>query len=109
MTLAFPEVSLGEARKIVSTIVRFGGEALRGPVEQVRRTALEAVRARGSVPSRGVLAERKSLVDPFVKYLLATHDGERIEHPNIIEAFNKGVRIEPDGKVTLHLDRKSVV
>ena len=30
------------------------------------------------------------------------HDGERIEHPNIIEAFNKGVRIEPDGKVTLH-------
>lgn len=30
------------------------------------------------------------------------HDGERIEHLNIIEAFNKGVRIEPDGKVTLH-------
>lgn len=30
------------------------------------------------------------------------HDGERIEHPNIIEAFNKGLRVEPDGKVTLH-------
>ena len=79
MTRAFPEVSLGEARKLVSTIVRFGGEALRAPVEQVRRSALEAVRARGHVPSLEVLAERKSLVDPFVKYLLSTHDGERVE------------------------------
>jgi uncharacterized protein len=30
------------------------------------------------------------------------HDGEKIEHPNIIEAFNRGVRVEPDGRVTLH-------
>lgn len=30
------------------------------------------------------------------------HDGERIEHPNIIEAFNRGVRIGDDGRVTLH-------
>ena len=30
------------------------------------------------------------------------HDGEPIEHPNIIEAFNKGVRVGDDGKVTLH-------
>lgn len=30
------------------------------------------------------------------------HDGELIEHPNIIEAFNRGLRVEPDGRVTLH-------
>lgn len=30
------------------------------------------------------------------------HDGEPIEHPNIIEAFNRGVRVEPDGRFTLH-------
>lgn len=30
------------------------------------------------------------------------HDDERIEHPNIIEAFNQGLRVEPDGRITLH-------
>lgn len=30
------------------------------------------------------------------------HDGEPIEHPNIIEAFNRGVRAEADGRFTLH-------
>ncbi|MCA2978039.1 MAG: DUF1285 domain-containing protein [Myxococcaceae bacterium] len=30
------------------------------------------------------------------------HDGEPIEHPNIIEAFNRGVRVDDDGRVTLH-------
>ncbi len=30
------------------------------------------------------------------------HDGERILHPNIIEAFNRGLRVQPDGKVQLH-------
>lgn len=30
------------------------------------------------------------------------HDGEPIEHPNIIEAFNCGVRVEDDGRYTLH-------
>jgi hypothetical protein len=30
------------------------------------------------------------------------HDGERIEHPNIIEAFNRGVRVDDAGRVTLH-------
>jgi uncharacterized protein len=29
------------------------------------------------------------------------HDGERIEHPNIIEAFNRGVRVTDDGKYRL--------
>jgi hypothetical protein len=30
------------------------------------------------------------------------HDGERIDHPNIVEAFNRGVRVEDDGRLTLH-------
>lgn len=30
------------------------------------------------------------------------HDGVRIEHPNIIEAFNRGLRVQPDGRVQLH-------
>lgn len=30
------------------------------------------------------------------------HDGELIDHPNIIEAFNRGVRVGDDGRVTLH-------
>jgi hypothetical protein len=30
------------------------------------------------------------------------HDGEPIDHPNIIEAFNRGVRVDDAGRVTLH-------
>lgn len=30
------------------------------------------------------------------------HDGEPIEHPNIVEAFNRGLRVQPDGRVQLH-------
>jgi hypothetical protein len=30
------------------------------------------------------------------------HDGERIEHPKIVEAFHQGLRVEPDGRYTLH-------
>lgn len=30
------------------------------------------------------------------------HDDERIEHPNIIEAFNRGLRVMEDGKYQLH-------
>ncbi len=29
------------------------------------------------------------------------HDGERIEHPNIIEAFNRGLSVSDDGRYTL--------
>ncbi|MBL9038684.1 MAG: DUF1285 domain-containing protein [Archangium sp.] len=29
------------------------------------------------------------------------HDGERIEHPNIIEAFNRGLRVDDDGRYRL--------
>lgn len=36
------------------------------------------------------------------RHLRWFHDGAPIEHPNIIEAFNRGVRVEPDGRYTLH-------
>ncbi len=79
LATAFSEVSLAEARKIVSTLVRKGPGALELPIDQVRKSALVALRDRGHVPRLHVLAERKSAIDPFVKYLFETHDGERIE------------------------------
>jgi len=30
------------------------------------------------------------------------HDDVIVEHPNIIEAFNRGLRVQPDGRVQLH-------
>lgn len=30
------------------------------------------------------------------------HDDALIEHPNIVEAFNRGLRVQPDGRVQLH-------
>ncbi len=77
MTRLFPEVSLQEARKIVSGLVR--GALLSEPVPQVRRTAMEALRARGHVPTLDLLSERRSEVDPFVKYLLRAGDGALLE------------------------------
>ena len=29
------------------------------------------------------------------------HDGERIDHPKIVEAFNRGLEVQPDGRVKL--------
>ncbi len=31
------------------------------------------------------------------------HDDERIEHPNIIETFNKGLRVDANGRVRLEI------
>jgi uncharacterized protein len=30
------------------------------------------------------------------------HDGVRIEHPNIVEAFNQGLRVNAQGRIELH-------
>jgi 23S rRNA (adenine2503-C2)-methyltransferase len=65
-----------EARKVVAAVHR--GE----PVERaagVRRAALDAVRAAGSVPTLEVRAVRRSALDPFVKLALATPDGHVVE------------------------------
>jgi 23S rRNA (adenine2503-C2)-methyltransferase len=69
-------LQLGEARKIVAAVHR--GEPLEA-ARGVRRVALEAVRARGNVPTLEVRAVRRSALDPFVKLALATHDGHVIE------------------------------
>jgi 23S rRNA (adenine2503-C2)-methyltransferase len=69
-------LELGEARKIVAAVHRGEPiEAARG----VRRVAIEAVRARGNVPTLEVRAVRRSALDPFLKLALGTHDGHVIE------------------------------
>jgi len=84
LVAAIPEVSLAEARKLVAQIHR--GEAVAAS-SFVRRTAAEAVRAAGSVPTLAVTAESASGLDPFVKYALdsggARFEAVRIplEHP----------------------------
>ena len=71
-----PEVTLAEARKIVAQVHR--DEPVHAS-SAVRRTAADAVRARGHVPALGVVTESASAIDPFVKYLLAAHDDARFE------------------------------
>jgi 23S rRNA (adenine2503-C2)-methyltransferase len=70
------DVPLAEARKIVAAVHRdHAVETATG----VRRVTLDAVRARGHVPSLAVRAVRRSLLDPFVKLALATQDGHVVE------------------------------
>lgn len=70
-------VTLGEARKIVSTVHRW--RSLDEPLQGVRRTSLEAVRSHGSLPTLGLRARQASAVDPFVKFALETPDAQLIE------------------------------
>src|SRR5690349_19084747 len=72
-----PELTLAEARRVVSAVHR--GRDLGGHVRQVRRTSLEAVRARGGVPGLELRSTTASRLDPFVKLALGTHDGHVIE------------------------------
>jgi 23S rRNA (adenine2503-C2)-methyltransferase len=65
-----------EARKVVAAIHR--GEPAEG-ARGVRRSALQAVRDGGHVPTLELRTRRDSLLDPFVKLALATHDGNVIE------------------------------
>jgi 23S rRNA (adenine2503-C2)-methyltransferase len=62
---------LGEARKIVSAVHR---DKVLAPMSGVRRGTLQAVLARGFVPTVRVVAEQASRVDPFVKYVIETGD-----------------------------------
>jgi 23S rRNA (adenine2503-C2)-methyltransferase len=61
-----PGVTLSEARKVIAAVHR--GEDIVAN-SALRRTAAEAVRAAGHVPSLEVTRELKSQLDPFVKYL----------------------------------------
>jgi len=74
---AVPEVTLEDARRIVSTVHRDGDVA--EPNSCVRRVAREAVVARGHVPALGVVSRTESALDPFVKFALRTRDDELVE------------------------------
>lgn len=71
-----PAVTLAEARKLIAQVHR--GEEV-AATSAIRRVAAEAVRAVGHVPSLELVTETPSQLDPFVKYLLAAHDGSRFE------------------------------
>lgn len=75
----FPELSDAEARRVVSGVMRHGPGLLSGPVAQLRRAGLEALRARACVPTLTVTSERASQVDAFVKYLFTADDGAALE------------------------------
>ena len=74
---AVPEVLLPEARKVVSAAHRFGFPL--GPLQGVRKVALAAVTQRCEEPTLEVTAERRSALDPFVKYAMKTRDGHTLE------------------------------
>jgi len=70
-------LALEDARRIVAQVHR--DEDPSTPSSGIRRAAREAVLAHGYVPELEVVAERRSQVDPFVKYALRTADGHVIE------------------------------
>jgi 23S rRNA (adenine2503-C2)-methyltransferase len=72
-----PALTLEEARRVVSQVHR--GEDPATPSSGVRRSAREAVIGAAFVPELEVRGMRRSQLDPFVKYALATADGEVIE------------------------------
>jgi 23S rRNA (adenine2503-C2)-methyltransferase len=77
LTKLVPEATLEEARRILSRVHR--GISIEQSFSGVRRTALEAVRARGRVARLTIEREQRSALDPFVKYLLVAEDAARIE------------------------------
>jgi 23S rRNA (adenine2503-C2)-methyltransferase len=74
---AVPELSIEEARRVVSQVHRDEDPAT--PSSGIRRSSREAVVRAGYVPRLEVNAERASQLDPFVKYALRTADGHVVE------------------------------
>jgi 23S rRNA (adenine2503-C2)-methyltransferase len=74
-------IALPEARKVHAQVQRdaFGSAPLPG----VRRESLQRIKAEGVIPALELVAEKKSQIDPFVKYALRTHDGQVIESVRI--------------------------
>ncbi len=71
-------IDLGDARRIVSLVHRTGALPARSPAT-IRRSALEAARAAGEVPSLAIAAREASARDPFVKYAFRLGDGAVVE------------------------------
>ncbi|MEW5851298.1 MAG: 23S rRNA (adenine(2503)-C(2))-methyltransferase RlmN [Myxococcota bacterium] len=76
MVRAIPGVPLGHARKLVAQIHR---DEVIHTASQVSRASVELLRERGHVPTLEVVEEAPSQVDPFVKYVLRTPDGQLVE------------------------------
>ncbi len=72
---AVPTVTIAEARKLVAAVHR--GEGVQAS-SAIRRSAADAVRAVGHVPTLAVVEETASALDPFVKYLFESA-GARFE------------------------------
>ncbi len=74
-------ITITEARKVHASVVRedFGQRQL----QDVRRTTMETLAARATIPALELVAEQKSQIDPFVKYALRTHDAHVIESVRI--------------------------
>ena len=72
-----PGVAIEDARRIIAQVHRDEGPGT--PSSGIRRSARDAVLARGHVPELEAVAERRSQVDPFVKYALRTADGHVVE------------------------------
>jgi len=75
---AFPGLGLPLARKVVRRLIGEDGEDLEG-VRGLGRARAAEVLAGGSLDRLGIVDRRRSLVDPFVKYLLRTPDGQLVE------------------------------
>ncbi|APR77848.1 Ribosomal RNA large subunit methyltransferase N [Minicystis rosea] len=71
-------IDLTDARRIISLVHRKGPLPDRAPAT-IRRAALDAVRAIGSVPALELAERRPSAVDPFVKYAFRLADSAVIE------------------------------
>ena len=77
LCLALPGLAIQDARRVVAQVHREEDPAT--PSSGIRRSAREAVLAIGYVPALEVVAERRSQIDPFVKYALRTADGHVVE------------------------------
>ncbi|MCB9569475.1 MAG: 23S rRNA (adenine(2503)-C(2))-methyltransferase RlmN [Myxococcales bacterium] len=80
---ALPVLSAREARRVVSALYRRGTSLLDGPIPQVRRAGMAALRERAAVPTLDLVECRASAVDAFEKYLFAAADGAQIESVRI--------------------------
>lgn len=74
---AIPEVTLGEARKVVAHVQRF--LELSTPVKQVRRVAMDAIRQKAHVPTFTHIHSQRSALDPFVKHAVRTTGDHVVE------------------------------
>lgn len=75
---SLPTVTEAEARKVLAHVFR-EGEFPPSGLAQVRRGALEALRAHASIPSLECISTHLSVLDPFVKHAFRTFDDHVIE------------------------------